>query len=281
MRCILEGEGLLWTGRFTHPAAQPPVSPPQPDLGSAQALPPRSFNPAAACAPHPPATGIHFSRPNFNPGVTAASLLADPDCSSQTQVSESSSAPTEPRLFSLNPQPSAPSPAQVPTLPGGLLEPDRPAGEGCPTPLALPGSLASLKSLNRATSGPRAPAVNSSSNSAAPAESTHRAPPSPCLAWPLSDLGLGGCLRRGPASREARRGRAAPPAERGGRGPWAPRGSGQSAQSPGPGSGGRRGKATGGVGPGTVGPGTAAAAGGRGCYQLCACGWGVGGRLCA
>lgn len=170
-------------GRFTHPAAQPPVSPPHLDLGSAQALPPRSFNPAAVCTPHPPpATGIHFSRPNFNPGVTAASLLADPGCGSQTQVSESSSAPTEPRLFSLNPQPSAPSPAQVPTLPGGLLEPDRPAGEGCPTPLALPGSLASLKSLNRANSGPRAPAVNSSSNSAAPAESTHRAPPSPCLA---------------------------------------------------------------------------------------------------
>lgn len=40
--------------RFTHPAAQPPVSPPHPDLGSAQALPPLSFNPAAACTPHPP-----------------------------------------------------------------------------------------------------------------------------------------------------------------------------------------------------------------------------------
>ena len=165
--------------------------------------------------------------------MTAASLLADPGCGSQTQVSESFSAPTEPRLFSLNPQPSAPSPAQVPILPGGLLEPERPAGEGCPTPLALPGSLASLKSLNRANSGPRAPAVNSSSNSAAPAESTHRAPPSLCLAWPLSDLGLGGCLRRGPASREARRGRAAPPAERGGRGPRAPSGVGAERAEPG------------------------------------------------
>lgn len=184
--------------------------------------------------PPPSATGIHFSRPNFNPGVTAASLLADPGCGSQTQLSESSSAPTEPRLFSLNPQPSAPSPAQVPTLLGGLLQPDRPAGEGCPNPLALPGSLASLKSLNQATSGPRAPAVNSSSNSAAPAGSTHRAPPSPCLAWPLSDLGLGGCLRRGPASREARRGSPAG-RTRGPRSPGAERGRGRARRARGQG----------------------------------------------
>ena len=76
-----------------HPSrCSAPASPPDPNLASAQALPPLpSFNPAAACTPHPPATGIHFSRPNFNPGVTEASPLADPGCCSQTQVSAASS----------------------------------------------------------------------------------------------------------------------------------------------------------------------------------------------
>ena len=47
------GRGASLDRQVTPPAARPPVGPPHPYLGSAQALPPRSFSPAAACTPHP------------------------------------------------------------------------------------------------------------------------------------------------------------------------------------------------------------------------------------
>lgn len=148
-----------------------------------------------------------------------------------------------------------PVPAQVSTCPGTPQAP--PAGEGCPTPLALPGSLASLRSLNLAPSGPTAPAVNSSSNRgwAGGREYSPRAPisaPRPAPQRPgawrvpapgarilesLAGQGHLSALRRGLLS-------GTPEA-----------GSEQSAQGPQPGSGGRRGEATGRGWPGDCGGG--------------------------
>lgn len=78
-------EGQVHTSRSSAPSEALPT----PHLPGAQVLPPLpSFNPAATRAPHPPqTTGIHFSGPNFNPGVTEAFPLADPGDCSKTQVS--------------------------------------------------------------------------------------------------------------------------------------------------------------------------------------------------
>lgn len=174
------------------------------------------------------------------------------------------------RAAPLLPEPpaSAPSPAQVPTLPGGLLEPDRPAGEGCPTPFALPGPRQVSSPGILGHLGAKSPSGKSLLNSAAPAEKVLTARASSALAWPLATWGPR-CPRRGPASREAFDG--AGPARRPNEGAAVPgaEGRGRARRARGQGPGGRRQGDRRGW-PGDCWPGDRwRRPGGRGCYQLC------------